>query len=1502
MADEAGGDDVKSIRTSGNRGKLARDPLKDISAFRRFLKSTTNEKIVSLRDEVKRRWTRDLKRRGISEMAALEAGLGWYGSSKDSIRKALDAASNEEQRERRGPIRVNAIKELHDIAKRARRAIVPEEVDREPYRAKELVKYTRETRLVEGSLVHVVEQRMTDAVEALQTEEARRAIRDDEAVWIDIVTYCSAVTRDASALTTLKQKYDPENITVREEVRSFVRSVHEIRNGPPQRNEETGQAIIARNRVLRTKAGRHLGAVSCLLAFQRCEKTLEVGAAIASLVYARAAAFVGEHLWELMVQRWSRDNVPSTRRRGEQSQQDKYESIVLQTCSALYREGYLLSKYPQLPYARRRQMIEDARQRDVNGVLETLRQHLQGRDDADALVHEARMAIEMEREGLLSSFNALLKPHRGLSLKLDGTFFPRTALTVAKNRTFAASQDNALAHCHKRLRAHVERELLSLTLRDEPHRLESWRDLLGNDEDAFEVVSETAEEAVEFFRNAAARNDLINYAIDFVTTAQEDEDMAEYREVTLRGMLSEQLYDDVLIAINRVGEVWWEAHVYRAARGHPSTCRAELFSATDAAREVIKEVDGMVEAEYPRPARRNFYLHHELTSAVELFARRALESSGVLTETSWRSQASRKWRLAFIIGAKVMATQYIENGLRFEQDPVTQWEMAVRGNGVESVLQMAPEGQRATLERGIRRFEASQFGDGGEDANEAMVANFFARVTEFFGADITKFCRMWQSLRQQDPLPRLRDERRAEFASYEAKWLDIAKAYSASNWAKANFVPRRLPMRVIRQPDIWNAEKFKGKCVSFCAPRPGNFARFTQSGFDDLFSANVAPRQGGASNFFRPEGRPTGPEGNRNPERVAFVQNMIQTYIKTMLNVPRAPKGYVFTNALDIGPGGAKSFAYTPAPAEQRPLVLPVAAPLAPEPLPAPPAPKALVQAPPGQQLTRVIAVVLGDPGRRVTLTAVAFIYGLNARGEYVAPTDEAHAFMKCNINARELHERTTARRREERTRRRREPIHRALDRALRRMNAGGIARNGNVRLAERHAKARHYRALHMDRYSAVHGKSLTRGHVERTRAYTTKTAQFRAAIVAQASRAFPHANIPVEIVYGIGDGGLRSGSWAGSVIKGSPVTSTEKLVAHLLRGENTMTGLTTENAYIDEKWTSMYCAMCSTEHVSVPAPTAVCRQWYPREPYGGQSWRLKVCGLEGCPWFRQYKNRDTNGALSLAPRLVGQLRSELMDRVPGTGSVAAGFQRAFEARFNVDLNELKRRYDETFRAWRAKEPLPRFDWPPGPPGGGGGGGGGPGGGGGGGGGGGRPGPGPGGGGRGGGRRPGGGGRDGRRRGPGGGPGGGGGGPGGGPGGDGGPGGGPQTLQQLDGAARALGTATSEVTSELQNFSISPSAVRAASDQPPVPTTPTPTPTTSRPARGASTSAESSPRTPPQSSNNDNGEASRGQVRPRGERTPPTPGMQSPGALRQRRGADDDCDDADDDDNALPRR
>ena len=71
MADEAGENeqpDWKTIRVSGRRGKLPRDPLKDPTAFRRFLLETKNEKIVSLRDEVKRRWTRDLKRRGISEM------------------------------------------------------------------------------------------------------------------------------------------------------------------------------------------------------------------------------------------------------------------------------------------------------------------------------------------------------------------------------------------------------------------------------------------------------------------------------------------------------------------------------------------------------------------------------------------------------------------------------------------------------------------------------------------------------------------------------------------------------------------------------------------------------------------------------------------------------------------------------------------------------------------------------------------------------------------------------------------------------------------------------------------------------------------------------------------------------------------------------------------------------------------------------------------------------------------------------------------------------------------------------------------------------------------------------------------------------------------------------------------------------------------------------------------------------------------------------------------
>ena len=212
MADEAGEvekPDWKTIRVSGRGGKLPRDPLKDPTAFRRFLQSTTNEKIVALRDEAKRWHVADLKRRGISESAALEVGLGWYGCSKDEILRALYAASDKKRKTTRRRIRVQCIDALHDVAKRAQRALVPEEVDRDPSRYHELRNYVILTRCEEGTLVSIVEARMNAVVQALQTEEARRVIRDDDDVdgrkrWIDILTYCSAVTRDAGKHDSVK--------------------------------------------------------------------------------------------------------------------------------------------------------------------------------------------------------------------------------------------------------------------------------------------------------------------------------------------------------------------------------------------------------------------------------------------------------------------------------------------------------------------------------------------------------------------------------------------------------------------------------------------------------------------------------------------------------------------------------------------------------------------------------------------------------------------------------------------------------------------------------------------------------------------------------------------------------------------------------------------------------------------------------------------------------------------------------------------------------------------------------------------------------------------------------------------------------------------------------------------------------------------------------------------------------------------------------------------------
>ena len=173
------------------------------------------------------------------------------------------------------------------------------------------------------------------------------------------------------------------------------------------------------------------------------------------------------------------------------------------------------------------------------------------------------------------------------------------------------------------------------------------------------------------------------------------------------------------------------------------------------------------------------------------------------------------------------------------------------------------------------------------------------------------------------------------------------------------------------------------------------------------------------------------------------------------------------------------------------------------------------------------------------------------------------------------------------------------------------------------------FAALHRDASSSRHAKSVTVGFNARKRAYRTAAVDFVAKVQDHAVAAFPGQDRgKVEILYAIGDAGLRSGSWAGSFVKGSPVTSQEKLMARLF--ELGALNPTTADLVFDERWTSQNCASCGLEHASQRAPAPVWPDLYPQARFEG-AWRLKWCDTPGCVVRKRYKNRDSNACLSLS-------------------------------------------------------------------------------------------------------------------------------------------------------------------------------------------------------------------------------------------------------------------------------
>ena len=171
--------------------------------------------------------------------------------------------------------------------------------------------------------------------------------------------------------------------------------------------------MARKGRIIRSAEDRRLGACSALTSFQNLVGTMFAGHEVASLLYARAAAYIKKFFWSDMVEEWNaRDRNPS-----RQTKQNELSLLVLLVSSAIGREffckalGRIAAGDPGVRRAREAASIEGTRRRDVEKVVGKVRE--ERRD-------EAREDLEIERNLILSQAVDALAERRGIN-RLNST-------------------------------------------------------------------------------------------------------------------------------------------------------------------------------------------------------------------------------------------------------------------------------------------------------------------------------------------------------------------------------------------------------------------------------------------------------------------------------------------------------------------------------------------------------------------------------------------------------------------------------------------------------------------------------------------------------------------------------------------------------------------------------------------------------------------------------------------------------------------------------------------------------------------------------------------------------------------------------------------------------------------------------------------------------------------------------------------------------------------------
>ena len=232
------------------------------------------------------------------------------------------------------------------------------------------------------------------------------------------------------------------------------------------------------------------------------------GHEVASLLYARAAAYIKKFFWSDMVEEWNaRDRNPS-----RQTKQNELSLLVLLVSSAIGREffckalGRFAAGDPGVRRAREAASIEGTRRRDVEKVVGKVRE--ERRD-------EAREDLEMERNLILSQAVDALAERRGIN-RLNSNLFKSTTLHAAAIATYAACENNASLHMQRRIRASVAYELASLMIIDDAERIERRMRLVDNEDDAFEYATLVAEGAARVLQNARIRGSMRKFAYKLI--------------------------------------------------------------------------------------------------------------------------------------------------------------------------------------------------------------------------------------------------------------------------------------------------------------------------------------------------------------------------------------------------------------------------------------------------------------------------------------------------------------------------------------------------------------------------------------------------------------------------------------------------------------------------------------------------------------------------------------------------------------------------------------------------------------------------------------------------------------------------------------------------------------------------------------------------------------------------------------------------------------------------